>query len=447
MLSDAAKELKLGQFLKKSNFFKTKGVSITSLLMVLVSLVFYSKNLFQYLHSKYGENAACKNTYYRLLTNPSYNWPKLLLTFAINVISFFIPLTAPSRAKVLILDDTPIVKNRSKRMELLSRAHNHVNNTFYKGFTCLTLGWSDGYSFVPLSFNLLSSANEKNRINPCSESIDKRSNGYKIRILSQMHKPDAAYLMIKNALNKGCLADYVLMDSWFTSEPLISKLVEEGLDVIGMLKSCNNQYWYKGKLLKLKQLWQFVSHKKSCSDIYGSLLVHTSKNKIPLKIVFVKNCANPSEFLCIASTKITLNSKEIIRLYGRRWQIETFFKNAKSLLRFGHDCESTNYGALVASSTIVFIRYILLEFLRRKENDTKTLGSLFAYVCDDLPDIPYAEAIKYIGAIFNRIVQYIKGKTKKLQEFMSDVVCQVNNWFLSLPSYIKVLLPNFSWES
>jgi len=37
----------------------------------------------------------------------------------------------------------------------------HVSHRFVKGFTMLTLGWSDGYSFVPVAFNLLSSAEKK----------------------------------------------------------------------------------------------------------------------------------------------------------------------------------------------------------------------------------------------------------------------------------------------
>lgn len=36
-----------------------------------------------------------------------------------------------------------------------------------------------------------------------------------------MTKTDAAILMVDRALNAGIRADYVLMDTWFTTEPLI----------------------------------------------------------------------------------------------------------------------------------------------------------------------------------------------------------------------------------
>ena len=48
--------------------------------------------------------------------------------------------------------------------------------------------------------------------------------------------------LIRNALNAGIKASYVLMDTWFTNEPFIANILAEGLDVIGMLKD-NKQYY------------------------------------------------------------------------------------------------------------------------------------------------------------------------------------------------------------
>lgn len=39
----------------------------------------------------------------------------------------------------------------------------------------LALGWTDGYSFVPIDFAVVSSASPKNRIQEVSEAIDKRT--------------------------------------------------------------------------------------------------------------------------------------------------------------------------------------------------------------------------------------------------------------------------------
>ena len=118
----------------------------------------------------------------------------------------------------------------------------------------LTLGWSDGYSFIPTGFNMLSSANKCNRYNEISDTIDRRSNGYRIRKESMMHKTDAAVLLVKNALNVGIKAQYVLMDTWFTTEPMISEILNLGLDTIGMIKQLKQRYTYNGKSYKLSEL-------------------------------------------------------------------------------------------------------------------------------------------------------------------------------------------------
>lgn len=135
------------------------------------------------------------------------------MLLAVKVTSAFDRLTRPERVNVLSLDDSVIKRNRSKKMELLARVYDHVEHKFQKGFTLLTLGWSNGYSFVPTGFNLLSSASESNRYNAVSDSIDHRTNGYKVRKASMMHKTDVAVQLIRNVLTAGIKADYVLMDT------------------------------------------------------------------------------------------------------------------------------------------------------------------------------------------------------------------------------------------
>jgi len=106
----------------------------------------------------------------------------------------------------------------------------------------LTLGWSDGYSFVPVDFSMMSSANEENRIEDISVEIDKRSCGFKRRTEAKEKKSDVAIQLISNALKQGVSADYVLMETWFTHEPMIQEILREGLDVIGMVKQLKQRY-------------------------------------------------------------------------------------------------------------------------------------------------------------------------------------------------------------
>ena len=131
--------------------------------------------------------AVSKNTYYRFLNETSYNWSRFLLLLAVRTTTAFNSLTRPERVKVLILDDSVIKRNRSKTVELLARVYDHVEHRCQKGFTLLTLGWSDGYSFIPTGFNMLSSTEKINRYNEVCSDIDHRTSGFRFRKESMMH--------------------------------------------------------------------------------------------------------------------------------------------------------------------------------------------------------------------------------------------------------------------
>lgn len=315
----ALKELQIAKLLRRANITKTCGVSAYEVFQFLLLLVFQGKNLFRFLNSKHKEQAVSKNTYYRFLNEVSYNWSRFLMLLAVKVTSAFDRLTRPERVNVLILDDSVIKRNRSKKMELLARVYDHVEHKFQKGFTLLTLGWSDGYSFVPTGFNLLSSASESNRYNAVSDSIDHRTNGYKVRKASMMHKTDVAVQLIRNVITAGIKADYVLMDTWFTTEPMLKEILDTGIHAIGMVKQLQQRYTYNGRQYTLPGLKKFVDF-SGARNIFGSLVV-TTKTGIPVKIVFVRNRNKKSECLYLLGTDTSLNDAEIVRIYGNRWSV------------------------------------------------------------------------------------------------------------------------------
>lgn len=200
-------------------------------------MVFQGCNLYRYLGSKKQDIACSKSAYHRFLGNEHYNWRRFITLLAARVTVFFDTLTSRSRFKKLVLDDSVIARNRSKAVELLAFVFDHVIGKSVRGFNLLMLGWTDGFSFIPVAFNMLSSARQEKRFKEANPKIDKRTNGYKARISATMHKPDAAISMIKDALAAGVPAEYILMDTWFTNEPFIKRILGCGLDVIGMLKN------------------------------------------------------------------------------------------------------------------------------------------------------------------------------------------------------------------
>lgn len=239
--SYAIKKLEIGKLMRKSNITKNCGIPAFEVFQFLLLLVFQGKNLFRFLNSKHKDQAVSKNTYYRFLNETSYNRKKFLLLLANKVTTVFDRLTRPERVKAFVLDDSVVTRNRSKKVELPAKIYDHVDHRFKRGFSMLALGWTDGYSFVPVGFNMLFSSNKANRYQEIDDSIDHRTNGYKFRKDSMLSKPEAAIKMINDALNAGIVADYVLMDTWFTTEPMIQSVTALGLNVIGMVNcfSCS----------------------------------------------------------------------------------------------------------------------------------------------------------------------------------------------------------------
>ncbi|MBP6437774.1 MAG: transposase [Paludibacteraceae bacterium] len=286
---------------------------------------------------------------------------------------------------------------------------------------------------------MLSSAKKSNRYNEVSDKIDRRTNGYKFRKESMMHKTDAAVLLIQNALAAGIKADYVLMDTWFTTEPMIKEILKVGIDSIGMVKQLKQRYTYNGKQYTLKELKKFVSF-KGIRNIFGSLVV-TTKTGIPVKIVFVRNRNKKSERLSVLSTDISLDDSEIVRIYGNRWSIECFFKASKSFLKLGTEFQSHNYGAMVSHTTIVFTRYIILEWIRRNQNDHKTYGELFFMFCEDIQDMDLTNALQRLMALFVEHISTLSADNTTI------IKSKVTEWIFSQASFIQALFGNICWES
>ena len=90
--------------------------------------------------------AFSKNTHYWFLNESRYNWKRFITLLAVRVTGYFNFLTKADCIISLVLDHSVIPRERSKKVELLSRVYDHVIHKTVKGFNMLALGWTDGYS-------------------------------------------------------------------------------------------------------------------------------------------------------------------------------------------------------------------------------------------------------------------------------------------------------------
>jgi hypothetical protein len=78
------------------------------------------------------------------------------------------------------------------------------------------------------------------------------------------------------------------------------------------------------------------------------------------------------------TTDTELSFIRMIEIYQIRWTVEVFFKEAKQLLGLGR-CQSTDFDAQIADTTITMIQHILLTLKYRFEH-YETKGALFNQV-------------------------------------------------------------------
>ncbi|PUA37938.1 IS4 family transposase [Paenibacillus elgii] len=437
-IKPAFKELGVLKHLKNAKINKKFGFTAVYLFQLVFVLLFHQKNWFRLLESAKPESFPGKDSVYRFLNHTKFAWRQFLLSLSAATVQKVESLTSDNRVTALIFDDSMFDRNRSKVVELLARFKDHATGAYYKGFRMLTMGWSDSHSFIPMDFALLSSA--KSQINGITEGIDKRTIGYMRREEALLPAPQVIASMIDRAIAAGVSASYALMDSWFTHAPLIKEIVGRGLHVIGMIKNDNKRYLVNGNRLSLKDLYLAaprVTGKNA--NILRSIRTELVPG-IPVLVVFIRHRTKKNEWLAILSTDLALTVEEVIQIYSMRWDIEVFFKCAKSLLRLQKEFQGLSYDLLVSHTTIVFSRYILLAWQHRQSTDQRTLGGLFYLLCDEVSTLDWVAALQQLVDLINEVAAKAGKKLTKL------IRSQLQQWIAGLPSYLKAYLPVSSCE-
>ena len=329
------------------------------------------------------------------------------------------PLTNESRKDVFIIDDSLFDRSRSKKTELPAKVFDHCSMKYKSDYRMLTPGWSDGNSFVPINHCLLSAADDKNLI--CKPaSFDGHSLAGKRRKESRRKATEVMVDLVRAAQSSGACAKYVLFDSWFSSPKTITAL-KTGceLDTIAMVKKSSKiKYGYQDGRYNIKEIYKQCKKRRGRSKYLLSVDVTVGNEAIPAKIVCVRNKSKKKDWLAIISTDTTLSEEEIIRIYGKRWDIEVFFKTCKSCLHLVKECRSLSYDALTAHVSIVFARYMMLAVTQRCNTDDKTICELFFCLMDELDDITFSQSIRIIiDALMDAVMEYFHITEQQLEEF------------------------------
>lgn len=379
-INRAFNELNFRSLLHRSGIAKTKGYSTISLIFFIVLLPFLKKTLNESRSTNYIQNGiqAQKDTYYRLLNGERYNWRRLIYLMALKIIASCEKV--PLSEKTLIADDT-IAPKSGKKMELVSYHFDHKVNRSILGNQCLQLGYHNGINFFPLDVSFNTSSKRPNKH---LRDIDKRTIGWQRRKEALSKKTDTLIQMIDRSWKSGIDASFVLFDSWFAHDDVISKIANIGYGVICRLKKGKVKYTYQGQSYTLKQLWQKVARRQttflSKFQVKAVCLNVSLPKTGDVRILFISD--GKKQWHALLSTDLEIEASRILDYYSRRWAIEVFFKDAKQMLRLGKE-QSKTFDAVIASYSMVMLRYLLLVYIISKRRIIGPIGPLFRQLSEE----------------------------------------------------------------
>ena len=422
----------VGKLLRRCNAQKEKGVPVLQIFKYKLCNVFSDRSMYMQQRTGSYKESFSKNTFYRFLNGQKTNWLRFTTLLSKAVVDAVEPLTDKDRVNAFVVDDSLFERTSCKKTELGSRVFDHTTMRYTKGYRLMTIGWTDGNTFLPINSCLLASSKDSNLIGP-QEHFDGRSLAAHRRKLAQMKGTDAMLELIKTAQKAGHTADYVLFDSWFSNPAQLVAIKDLGLDSIAMIKKSSRiRYEYEGKQLSIKKIFGICKKRRGRSKYLLSVNVMIGKDqKIPAKIVCVRNKKNKKDWIAFICTNPDLSEKEILRIYGKRWQIEVFFKTCKTYLQLISECHSLSYDALTAHVAIVFARYMMIAMEQRRNEDDRSLGEIFFFFTDELADITFAESFQIIlRAMFECIYTVFQVTDEQMDTFIKLFVDR-------LPEYMQ----------
>lgn len=427
LISSFLKLIGLGSLTKRVNYRRASSVSLTAIINWLFELRFSRLSMFRAQDNPAFSSRTARN----VLNDSRINWQKLLCLVAIKIIQILKPFIDHRRRTTLIIDDTLISRPYSTKTELMARVYDHNQHQYLTGYRNLTLGWSDGNTFLPVNFALMSTSNQKNLVGRQAQITDQRTMGGKRRRQAQRKMNNVVIELIGQALKLGITAKTVLFDSWYSSPQMFWQLKQLDLDSVAMLKRSSKVYYrYRGRAYSIKALYQRLqASKRSVNQtyLYSSVVeANYLGHCFPVKVVFVAKKGQHAQYLVLASTNVNLPPQEIIKLYSRRWSIETYFKASKQYLGLDKS-QIQNYDGQVAQITVTALTYILLAWQERQSTDIRTLGDLFYEMNEALPEIKFIEALVYL----------LKAFQNEMTDFLEETI---DNFLQYLPHSVQNIL-------
>ena len=331
-----------------------------------------------------------KDVFYSVKNNDKINWRSLMWKHTKNCInqldSIDMDTKVAHKTPCLIVDDTDIPKT-GRCFEMVGKIFSHTGRNYKMGFKSLNLCYWTGKININLDYSLHVEKRKDGNQGLTKKELNQRySKDRPIgspsanRLTECLTKKTSSLIqMIKRALRKGIQAQYLLVDSWFFSESLVSFICSTPLHLLTRPKKNNWKYIHNNTSYTIGQLLnKYKNHKarkwsRKLNMFYISIPVEYKGNQMTL--YFYKPKKRGSKWHILIGTQKSLQAIKAYELYQNRWSIEVTYKELKQHFNFGK-CQSRNFTAQIADHTICLMAYNYLS-IYKCINKHQSIGAIF----------------------------------------------------------------------
>lgn len=222
---------------------------------------------------------------------------------------------------VLAIDDTIEEKPYTDENEIIAWHYDHVFGRSVKGINQLNLLYHNNQGTVPLGFEIIEK--DIHFTNPETEKLQRKSS---------VTKNALARSLLGSTIQNQVKFRYCLADSWFSSKENMEFIVDKKKHFIFALKSnrtfaSSKQDKRDGKFIAVSDL-EWEENTPKAGYLRGM--------DMPVKIIrqSFTNEDKSIGTLYLATSDLTLDHTDIVTIYQKRWNVETYHKSMKSNLGF-----------------------------------------------------------------------------------------------------------------
>jgi hypothetical protein len=329
-----------------------------------------------------SNRSVSSDSFYRFQNNGKINWRKIQFKLVKKLLGHAVT-SEDDLYTYLIIDDSLIAKS-GRRIEGVSKVHDHTSGTWRQGYKFLGLSVLRGKFSTIVDFSLVSEGKKKIKA-ACRLQLSQRF--YELT----HDKITLACQLLGRAVSGGIKADYVLFDSWFFCRSLANKITgsRQKMHYVGGIKDGTRLFNYDTGKYTIGQLRKFLMNKygsKRCKSLNSYYIEAVCElNGVGEVKIFFSRFSKTKKWVMIITSDIDLSYIQAIKIYSKRWSIEINFKDLKQYLGIAR-CQSNTFNAQIAHMSTACMLHAMLS-LYKNNSDVSTFGVLFKNQRERINDI------------------------------------------------------------